>query len=157
MTSFDLDLSKYNLGWSDEGVEYAFTPEKGINPGVVEQTGGAPLDQSVTGAGGQFDQHDGETVAAGRMVEQGECSLQAGESFDQQRRAVVVERVRGGHHSGETGTDIGGHRPVDLLGSPVEAGAQGAHPRHWESITFPEFGFRISHFGFFARPHITTL
>ncbi len=36
MTSFDLDLSKYQLGWSDE-VEYAFTPEKGINEGVVEQ------------------------------------------------------------------------------------------------------------------------
>jgi Fe-S cluster assembly protein SufB len=37
MTTFDLDLSKYNLGWSDEGVEYAFTPTKGINPGVVDQ------------------------------------------------------------------------------------------------------------------------
>ena len=36
MTSFDLDLSKYDLGWSDE-VEYAFTPEKGINQGVVDQ------------------------------------------------------------------------------------------------------------------------
>ena len=34
--SFDLDLSKYNLGWSDE-VEYAFTPEKGLNQGVVDQ------------------------------------------------------------------------------------------------------------------------
>jgi Fe-S cluster assembly protein SufB len=37
MTTFDLDLGKYDLGWSDEGVEYAFTPEKGINPGVVDQ------------------------------------------------------------------------------------------------------------------------
>ena len=37
MTSFDLDLSKYDLGWSDEGVEYAFQPEKGINQGVVDQ------------------------------------------------------------------------------------------------------------------------
>jgi Fe-S cluster assembly protein SufB len=36
MTSFDLDLSKYDLGWSDD-VEYAFTPEKGINAGVVDQ------------------------------------------------------------------------------------------------------------------------
>ncbi|HZI44213.1 MAG TPA: Fe-S cluster assembly protein SufB, partial [Ilumatobacter sp.] len=36
MVSFDLDLSKYDLGWSDE-VEYAFTPEKGISSGVVEQ------------------------------------------------------------------------------------------------------------------------
>jgi Fe-S cluster assembly protein SufB len=36
MTSFDLDLSKYDLGWSDE-VEYAFTPAKGINPAVVDQ------------------------------------------------------------------------------------------------------------------------
>ncbi len=36
MTSFDLDLSKYQLGWSDE-VEYAFAPEKGIDEGVVEQ------------------------------------------------------------------------------------------------------------------------
>ena len=35
MTTFDLDLSKYQLGWSDE-VEYAFTPEKGLNQGVVE-------------------------------------------------------------------------------------------------------------------------
>ena len=37
MTSFDLDLSKCDLGWSDEGVEYAFDPVKGINTGVVEQ------------------------------------------------------------------------------------------------------------------------
>jgi len=36
MTSFDLDLTKYQLGWSDE-VEYAFTPKKGIDEGVVEQ------------------------------------------------------------------------------------------------------------------------
>jgi FeS assembly protein SufB len=36
VTSFDLDLSKYQLGWSDE-VEYAFAPAKGINEGVVEQ------------------------------------------------------------------------------------------------------------------------
>jgi Fe-S cluster assembly scaffold protein SufB len=36
MTSFDLDLSKYNLGWSDE-VEYAFTPAKGLDTGVVDQ------------------------------------------------------------------------------------------------------------------------
>jgi Fe-S cluster assembly protein SufB len=36
VTSFDLDLSKYQLGWSDE-VEYAFAPKKGINEGVVEQ------------------------------------------------------------------------------------------------------------------------
>ncbi len=36
MTTFDLDLTKYDLGWSDE-VEYAFTPEKGINAGVVDQ------------------------------------------------------------------------------------------------------------------------
>ena len=36
MTSFDLDLTKYSLGWSDE-VEYAFAPEKGLNPGVVDQ------------------------------------------------------------------------------------------------------------------------
>ena len=36
MTTFDLDLSKYDLGWSDE-VEYAFTPSKGINAGVVDQ------------------------------------------------------------------------------------------------------------------------
>ncbi len=36
MTSFDLDLTKYDLGWNDE-VEYAFDPVKGINPGVVEQ------------------------------------------------------------------------------------------------------------------------
>ena len=36
VTTFDLDLSKYSLGWSDE-VEYAFTPEKGLNDRVVEQ------------------------------------------------------------------------------------------------------------------------
>ena len=36
MTSFDLDLSKYSLGWSDE-VEYAFKPVKGLNQGVVDQ------------------------------------------------------------------------------------------------------------------------
>jgi FeS assembly protein SufB len=37
MTSFDLDLSKYSLGWSDDDVEYAFKPEKGLNDGVVDQ------------------------------------------------------------------------------------------------------------------------
>ncbi|MFM7410425.1 MAG: Fe-S cluster assembly protein SufB, partial [Actinomycetota bacterium] len=36
MSTFDLDLSKYQLGWSDS-VEYAFAPEKGLNDGVVEQ------------------------------------------------------------------------------------------------------------------------
>ena len=36
MTSFDLDLTKYSLGWSDEA-EYAFTPEKGLNKSVIEQ------------------------------------------------------------------------------------------------------------------------
>jgi FeS assembly protein SufB len=36
MTSFDLDLSKYQLGWHDD-VEYAFTPKKGIDEGVVDQ------------------------------------------------------------------------------------------------------------------------
>jgi hypothetical protein len=36
MTSFDLDLSKYNLGWSDDNVEYAFAPHKGLDQGVVE-------------------------------------------------------------------------------------------------------------------------
>ena len=35
--SFDLDLSKYNLGWSDTDVEYAFAPAKGLNNGVVDQ------------------------------------------------------------------------------------------------------------------------
>ena len=37
MTSFDLDLSKYNLGWSDSDVEYAFKPHKGLDQGVVDQ------------------------------------------------------------------------------------------------------------------------
>ncbi|MFM7872003.1 MAG: Fe-S cluster assembly protein SufB, partial [Actinomycetota bacterium] len=36
MTTFDLDLSKYSLGWSDE-VEYAFKPEKGLSTPVVDQ------------------------------------------------------------------------------------------------------------------------
>ena len=36
-SSFDLDLSKYNLGWSDSDVEYTFKPEKGLNQGVVDQ------------------------------------------------------------------------------------------------------------------------
>jgi Fe-S cluster assembly protein SufB len=36
MASFDLDLSKYALGWHDD-VEYAFAPEKGLNDRVVEQ------------------------------------------------------------------------------------------------------------------------
>ncbi|MGB1724156.1 MAG: Fe-S cluster assembly protein SufB, partial [Ilumatobacteraceae bacterium] len=36
MTTFDLDLSKYQLGWNDE-VEYAFDPVKGLHQGVVEQ------------------------------------------------------------------------------------------------------------------------
>ncbi len=34
MTSFDLDLTKYSLGWSDEA-EYAFTPDLGLNEGVL--------------------------------------------------------------------------------------------------------------------------
>ena len=37
MSTFDLDLSKYNLGWSDSDIEYAFAPEKGLNKGVVDQ------------------------------------------------------------------------------------------------------------------------
>ena len=37
MTSFDLDLSKYNLGWSDSDVEYAFKPRKGLDQGVVDE------------------------------------------------------------------------------------------------------------------------
>jgi Fe-S cluster assembly protein SufB len=36
VTAFDLDLSKYSLGWSDEA-EYAFKPEKGLNKQVIEQ------------------------------------------------------------------------------------------------------------------------
>jgi Fe-S cluster assembly protein SufB len=36
MAAFDLDLTKYQLGWHDE-VEYAFVPERGLNPQVVEQ------------------------------------------------------------------------------------------------------------------------
>ncbi len=32
MTTFDLDLTKYQLGWSDE-VEYAFAPGQGHQPG----------------------------------------------------------------------------------------------------------------------------
>jgi Fe-S cluster assembly protein SufB len=36
MTSFDLDLSKYDLGWSD-GDEYVFRPEKGLSDAVVDQ------------------------------------------------------------------------------------------------------------------------
>jgi Fe-S cluster assembly protein SufB len=35
--TFDLDLSKYDLGWSDDAVEYAFTPAKGLDQGVVDQ------------------------------------------------------------------------------------------------------------------------
>ena len=31
MTTFDLDLSKYSLGWSDDNVEYAFKPHKGLD------------------------------------------------------------------------------------------------------------------------------
>src|SRR3954452_22309310 len=37
MTTFDLDLSKYNLGWSDADVEYAFQPHKGLDQAVVDQ------------------------------------------------------------------------------------------------------------------------
>ena len=33
MTTFDLDLSKYNLGWSDSDVEYAFKPAQGPRRG----------------------------------------------------------------------------------------------------------------------------
>jgi len=37
MTTFDLDLSKYSLGWSDDNVEYAFKPHKGLDQAVVDQ------------------------------------------------------------------------------------------------------------------------
>ncbi len=37
MTTFDLDLSKYSLGWSDDNVEYAFKPHKGLDVAVVDQ------------------------------------------------------------------------------------------------------------------------
>ena len=36
MTSFDLDLSKYSLGWHDD-VEYEFKAEKGLSSMVVDQ------------------------------------------------------------------------------------------------------------------------
>ncbi len=36
MTSFDLDLSKYDLGWND-GEQFVFRPEKGLNSDVVSQ------------------------------------------------------------------------------------------------------------------------
>jgi len=36
MPTFDVDLGKYQLGWSDD-VEYAFAPEKGLSRAVVEQ------------------------------------------------------------------------------------------------------------------------
>ena len=36
MTTIDLDLSRYKLGWSD-GAEYVFRPEKGLNIDVVDQ------------------------------------------------------------------------------------------------------------------------
>ena len=36
MTTFDLDLTKYKLGWSDE-VDYVFKPEKGLNEDIVEE------------------------------------------------------------------------------------------------------------------------
>ncbi len=31
----ELDLGKYKLGWADSGIEYAFTPEKGLSEQVV--------------------------------------------------------------------------------------------------------------------------
>jgi Fe-S cluster assembly protein SufB len=37
MATFDLDLSKYDLGWSDSDVEYAFKPHKGLNDETVDQ------------------------------------------------------------------------------------------------------------------------
>ena len=36
MTSFDLDLSRYQLGWADDE-EFVFRPEKGLNAEVVDQ------------------------------------------------------------------------------------------------------------------------
>ena len=36
MTSFDLDLSKYDLGWND-GEQFVFRPEKGLTADVVDQ------------------------------------------------------------------------------------------------------------------------
>jgi Fe-S cluster assembly protein SufB len=36
MTSLDLDLTKYKLGWADEE-DYVFKPEKGLNVDVVDQ------------------------------------------------------------------------------------------------------------------------
>jgi len=36
MSAFDLDLTRYSLGWSDD-TEYAFTPEKGLDAAVIEQ------------------------------------------------------------------------------------------------------------------------
>src|SRR5215471_16581204 len=36
MSIADLDLSRYKLGWADEE-EFVFRPEKGLNPGVIDQ------------------------------------------------------------------------------------------------------------------------
>ena len=36
MTSIDLDLSKYQLGWSDD-VDYVFKPKKGLDEALVRE------------------------------------------------------------------------------------------------------------------------
>ncbi|HVE47837.1 MAG TPA: Fe-S cluster assembly protein SufB [Acidimicrobiales bacterium] len=37
MATTELDLGKYKLGWADTGVDYAFTPKKGVNEDVVRE------------------------------------------------------------------------------------------------------------------------
>jgi len=37
MATTELDLGRYKLGWADLGVQYAFTPRKGVNEDVVRE------------------------------------------------------------------------------------------------------------------------
>ena len=59
----------------------------------------------MPGTGGQFDQHDGESVTARRVVEHRQRPLQPGEAFDQDSCTFVVERARRCHDTGENPHD----------------------------------------------------
>jgi Fe-S cluster assembly protein SufB len=37
MTTVDIDLGKYQLGWADSEADYIFKPKKGLNEEIIRE------------------------------------------------------------------------------------------------------------------------
>ncbi len=58
---------------------------------VVEQPGGAPLDEAVSGAGRERHEGRRQPVVSGRMIEHRQGTLERAQPFGHERGRVVVE------------------------------------------------------------------